>query len=246
MDQPDRSEVGADRQNPATARYRCGKRPPVARPRRPRRRAGHQLWARSYADRTLLGSSSLSVRKECRVPGGLAACSSRPPARSDGDRSSRQPLLQRVASSSRLVHPLIPCPWRRRPRAAPRRRWCSGQPRAAGAAARKGRRADLQAQLWQGPSETRRMLVVDGLQPLESSCRRLLAGCGEARASWSGPASPDHLLAVFQVGQAVPAGSIRLLRRALCVRRFRAAVVTGASGCGQSPVGCAVSARGFL
>jgi hypothetical protein len=205
MDQPGRSEVGADRQNPATARYRCGKRPPLACPRRPRRRAGHQLWARSYADRTLLGSSSLSVRKMPST-GGLAACSSRRPARSDGHRSSRQPLLQRVASSSRLVHPLTPCRWRRRPRAAPRRRWCSGQPRAAGAAARKGHRADLQAQLRQGPSETRRMLVVDGLRPLESSGRRLLAGCGEARASGSGPPSPDHLLAVFQAGQAVPAG----------------------------------------
>jgi len=206
MYQPGKPDASADLQNPATARYRCGTRPPVACPRRPHRRAGNQLWARSCAGRTLPGSSSLPVTRKRMPTWGRRPA---PPDGRPGPTVIAAPGSPHSSTSPHhrgWVHPLTPCRWHRRPQPRRRRCWCSRQPQSPRA---RQRARVLQAQLSQDPSQTRRMLIVDGPQPLESSGRQLLALYGEARTSWRGPQARTSSWPCFRPARPFPPGSIR-------------------------------------
>ena len=187
------------------------------------------LAARSYAARTLPGSSSPSVTRgknaEHRGAGSMFLPMARPIRRSS-QLSGRVALVR-----ARLGH-LQAQPSRLDSGSAASMRCgqvARGNPVTRGCGGAQGNRADLQAQLWHDPGETRRILVVDGLQPLESCGRRLLTPCGEARTSWRGPRARTISWPCFRAARPSLRGVSGLLSSALYVRRFRAAVVTGAS-----------------
>ena len=229
MDQPGKPGAGADLHEPANARYCCG----VCRQQPAHFDVAGELETSSggsfVRSQNAAGSSSPSVTRgknaEHRGAGSMFLPMARPIRRSS-QLSGRVALVR-----ARLGHLQAPPSRLDSGPAASMRcgQVARGNPVTRGCGGAQGNRADLQAQLWHDPGKTRRILVVDGLQPLESCGRRLLTPCGEARTSWRGPRARTISWPCFRAARPSLRGVSGLLSSALYVRRFRAAVVTGAS-----------------